>query len=206
MTRKPLNDTPYALSSRPPLVYTLSYIIVILLAGYALGVRVANPLGAIPTGYAVLSPTLADYNDSRKSAALEVINSVRKAASPPEYRDKPRVTVNGFSMLPPVAAAIRFDAGGVLDAGFLKTMPTGVEIKDVTVVNAVTGVECRNIEYDSVLASSQDSFTVHATGCDTRTTVDDGGVLTYNVTMEYDVAFGSVSATHKNTGQIHVWV
>jgi hypothetical protein len=193
----------YSSNVETPLAYHLSFILLVLLLGYALGITLINPVDFTPIGYAASYHVPQNPKVGENPTAVAFVHQAMEASAPPAYRDAGRITTSGFTGAQPLPGAIRLGEDGSLDVKFMRLLPLAVDSLDVAVVNSFTGVRCLSSKTGA--SDIQDLFTVSARGCDTTVPAGAGGILTYNVTMSYTMDVGSVVSAGVNAGQIHAF-
>ena len=90
-----------------------------------------------------------------------------------------------------------------INVKFMKVVPTAVSIMDIEITNTESGIKCSSTGYDKEIAARQDTFSLHAAGCDT--TASGGGIITYDVVTTYTMTVGSDQVERCNRGKIHVF-
>jgi hypothetical protein len=191
---------------RTPITFHLTYLTLLILAGYSLGVKIVTPFGDTPTGFAVDSNAWGGYDTINMTNVDALLIGVRNSASPIGYQDVPRVTSTGFQVMLPLTGTTKVTKEGTFSLKFLKPLPAEIEIPSIEIINSRTGSKCQKVSYDACLPKDQDSFIVNAEGCDTRTASQDHGVLSYSIVMKYTIKLGSVTSTKVNSGQIRIWL
>jgi hypothetical protein len=184
----------YGYRIKTPFLYTMSYIMLILLSGYALGIKIPDAIDGIPTGLSMLTLRTAD--------------PVGKYIEPPHSNDlggAPGATITGFASVGPSPDNLRISPEGAIETIFEKAQDQEMMIEDIQIVNSRTGYPCKSVLYPQHTAADEMSFPVSAQGCDTSPLTSGHGILRYNVTMEYGIIIGQVRVHDKAMGQISVW-
>jgi hypothetical protein len=177
-----------------PWHYHLSYLFVLLLVGFALGVKSPIDVSALPmTGYAISSE---NSNDS--SVMLELISNVRDKISPAGSN---HAVIEGFNGIKPLNAQL--DQDGILYIELVKATPLSANLRMVEITNTNSDESCTIVKVPDKISKDISKFNIEARGCDLTSK---NNILDFDVEIGYDLSYGSFNPEKTSKGKIKIWL